>query len=165
VGNPFISQALVKERSRTLTAQAKRRRSSHETVSNFLAEVRIFATCGKKELRAIAKAAKIATVSKGTQIITEGDDGDTMYVILDGTARVSRGGRRLATASAGDAFGELAILSRGPRTASVIATSDLEVAIITRRQLWNLLEAAPAFGRKLLESLADIVRELDKKVV
>ena len=56
-------------------------------------------------------------------------------------------------------------MSKGPRTASVVATSDLEVAIISRRQLWSLLEDAPAFARKLLESLADIVRELDKKIV
>jgi CRP-like cAMP-binding protein len=167
VGNPFISQALAKERSRAISSEAKssRRASSPETLSSHLSSVRIFATSGKKELRAIAKAAKISTVRTGTQVITEGEEGDTMYVILDGTARVSRNGRKLATAGPGDSFGELALLSRGPRTATVVATSDLEVAIITRRQLASLLEAAPSFARKLLESLADIVRELDKKIV
>jgi CRP-like cAMP-binding protein len=53
----------------------------------------------------------------------------------------------------------------GPRTASVVALSDMEVAIIARRQLSGLLEAAPGFTRKLLESLADLVRDLDKKIV
>ena len=89
-----------------------------------------------------------------------------MYVILDGTARVSRGGRRIATLGRGDAFGELALLSKGPRTATVVATSHIDAAIITRRQLNGLLEGdAPAFARKLLEALADKVRELDKKVI
>ena len=102
VGSPFISQALVKERSRTLTRQAANRRSSPETVSSHLSSVRLFSTSGKKELRSIAKSAKIVSVTQGTQLITEGDDGDTMYVILDGTARVSRNGRKLAIAGPGD---------------------------------------------------------------
>jgi CRP/FNR family transcriptional regulator, cyclic AMP receptor protein len=165
VGNPFISQALVRERSRTLERQAANQRLASAQVTAHLSAVRIFATCGKKELREIAKTAKIAKVHSGTQIITEGDEGHTMYVILTGSARVSRNGRRLATVGTGNAFGELALLSKGPRTASVVALSDMEVAIITRRQLSRLLETAPAFARKLLESLADMVRDLDKKVV
>jgi CRP/FNR family cyclic AMP-dependent transcriptional regulator len=165
VGNPFISQALVRDRTRDLERQATASRRAHERVSDHLAAVGLFANCGKKELRAIAKQAKITTVHNGTQIITEGEEGNTMYVILDGTARVSRNGRRLATISAGDSFGELALLSKGPRTATVVATSDIEAAVISRRQLNGLLEDAPAFARKLLEALAGIVRELDKKVV
>jgi CRP/FNR family transcriptional regulator, cyclic AMP receptor protein len=165
VGNPFISQALVRERTRDLQAQATSSRKAHQVVSDHLSSVRLFSSCGKKELRAIAKTAKLVTVHNGTQMITEGEDGNTMYVILDGTARVSRGGRRLATIGPGDSVGELALLSKGPRTATVVATSNIEAAVITRRQLNGLLEDAPAFARKLLEGLADVVRELDKKVV
>lgn len=165
MGNPFISQAVVRDHTRTLEGQATESRQAADHVSAHLSAVRIFATCGRKELRAIAKTAKIVTVHKGTQIINEGDEGNTMYVILVGTARVSRAGRKLATAGPGDAFGELALLSKGPRTASVVALSDMELAMITRRQLSRLLESAPAFARKLLESLADMVRELDKKIV
>jgi CRP/FNR family cyclic AMP-dependent transcriptional regulator len=165
VGNPFISQALVRERTRRFEKEAARYRQASQQVTAHLAAVRLFATCSKKELRAIAKTAKLANVHKGTQIITEGDQGNTMYVILVGSARVSRGGRKLATVGPGDGFGELALLGNGPRTASVVALSDMEVAIITRRQLSRLLEEAPPFARKLLESLADVVRELDKKVV
>ena len=165
MGNPFISQALVRERTRDLERQAASSRKAHQVVSDHLSAVRLFSSCGKKELRAIAKTAKLITIHNGTQMITEGEDGNTMYVILDGTARVSRGGRRLATIGAGDSVGELALLSKGPRTATVVATSDIEAAIITRRQLNGLLEDAPAFARKLLEALADIVRVLDKKVV
>jgi CRP-like cAMP-binding protein len=165
VGSPYISQALVRDRTRRLARRAKSRRQALAELSEHLAEVSLFATCGKKELRAIAKTAKIANVNKGTQMITEGDPGETMYVILAGSARVSRGGRKIATAGRGDSFGELALLSKGPRTATVVALSDMEVAIITRRQLTALLTAAPAFARKLLQSLADLVRKLDKKVV
>jgi CRP-like cAMP-binding protein len=165
VGNPFISQALVRDRTRKYESEAARYRQAADRLTAHLSDVRLFATCSRRELRAIAKTAKLANIYKGTQIITEGEPGNTMYVILAGTARVSRNGRKLATLGPGDAVGELALLSKGPRTASVVALSDMEVAIITRRQLSKLLEDAPPFARKLLESLADVVRELDKKVV
>lgn len=165
MGNPFIATALVRERNRDLEHQASSSRKPHDQVTAHLGAVRLFASCGKKELRAIAKTAKVVPVHSGTQIITEGDEGNTMYVILVGSCRVSRNGRKLATVGPGASFGELALLSKGPRTATVVAVTDLEVAIITRRQLNGLLEAAPGFARKLLESLADIVRDLDKKVV
>lgn len=165
MGNPFISQALVRERTRDLEKQAASSRKAHDQVSAHLSTVRLFASCGKKELRAIAKTAKIVPVHSGTQIITEGDEGNTMYVILSGSCRVARNGRKLATLGPGASFGELALLSKGPRTATVVAVTDMEVALITRRQLNGLLEDAPSFARKLLEALADIVRDLDKKVV
>lgn len=165
MGNPFISQALVRDRTRRLQSEAARHRQASAQVTTHLSAVRLFEACGKKELRAIAKTAKIANVHRGTQIVTEGEPGDTMYVVLVGTARVSRGGRKLAVIGPGDAFGELALLSKGPRTASVVALSDMEVAIIARRQLAGLLADAPTFARKLLESLANVVRELDKKIV
>jgi CRP/FNR family transcriptional regulator, cyclic AMP receptor protein len=165
VGNPYISQALVRDRTRDLEKQAANSRKASDVVTASLSSVRIFSSCGRKELRAIAKTAKTVPVHNGTQIITEGEEGDTMYVVITGSARVSRSGRKLAMVGPGDAFGELALLSKGPRTASVVAVTDMEVAIIARRQLNRLLEAAPSFARKLLESLAGIVRELDKKVV
>jgi CRP-like cAMP-binding protein len=165
VGNPYISQALVHERTRDLERQATNSRKAHDQVTAHLSSVRLFESCGKKELRAIAKTAKVIPVHSGTQIITEGDDGNTMYVILAGSCRVARNGRKLATIGPGASFGELCLLSKGPRTATVVAVTDLEVAVITRRQLNSLLDKAPAFARKLLESLANIVRDLDKKVV
>ncbi len=165
MANPLITAALVRDRTRSLETESKNRREAADVVIGHLKAVRLFSTCTRKELRAIAKSAKITNVKQGAQIITEGDDGNTMYVLLAGTARVSRSGRKLATVGPGVAFGELALLSKGPRTATVVAVSDMEVAIITRRKLTRVLEEAPDFARKLLEALADMVRENDKKLV
>jgi CRP-like cAMP-binding protein len=165
VANPLIMAALVDERMRDTETDSKTRRQAADVVTAHLKAVRLFSTCTRKELRAIAKSAKITNVKQGAQIITEGDEGNTMYVVLVGTARVSRGGRKLATVGPGSAFGELALLSKGPRTATVVALSDMEVAIITRRKLTRVLTDAPDFARKLLEALADMVRENDKKLV
>jgi CRP-like cAMP-binding protein len=165
VGNPLISHQIVRDRVRTLERDAANRRQAASALPEILGAARIFSACGKKELRLIAKAARIGIVPKNSTIMTEGDTGDTMYVILAGTARVSRNGRKLATLGPGDAVGELALLSKGPRSATVAAQSEMEVAIISRRAFSKLLEDAPGFSRKLLESLANVIRDLDKKVV
>jgi CRP/FNR family cyclic AMP-dependent transcriptional regulator len=165
VGNPYISQALARERTRDLERDAARSRKAHDQVTAHLSSVRLFETCGKKELRSIARTAKIVNIHSGTQMITEGDEGNSMYVILAGSCRVTRNGRKLATLGPGASFGELCLLSKGPRTATVVAVTDMEAALITRRQINGLLEKAPSFSRKLLEALSNMVRELDKKVV
>jgi CRP/FNR family transcriptional regulator, cyclic AMP receptor protein len=165
VANPLITAALVHERTRDLENESTSRRQAADVVTAHLKAVRLFSTCTRKELRAIAKLAKITNVKQGAQIITEGDDGNTMYVVLVGTAKVTRGGRKIASAGPGSCFGELALLSKGPRTASVTALSDMEVAVITRRKLTRVIGEAPDFALKLLETLADMVRENDKKLV
>ena len=165
MGNPLISHELVRDRSRSFEREAASRRQVSSALTDHLASNRMFAACGKKELRAVAKAARIGVVRRDTTIMTEGEDGKTMYVILSGSAKVTRNGRRLATIGPGDTVGELALLTKQPRAATVVATSDMEVAVISRKSFAKLLDAAPAFQRKLLESLANVVRELDKKVV
>jgi CRP-like cAMP-binding protein len=77
---------------------------------------------------------------------------------------VSRNGRKIAALGAGDAVGELALLGKAKRNASVDADSDLDVAEISRRSLSKLVHDVPSFSLKLLEAMADRVRELDNRV-
>jgi CRP-like cAMP-binding protein len=65
-------------------------------------------------------------VAAGTTIVNEGEDGDEFFVILDGTARVSRQGRKIATLGPGSGFGELALFDNAPRNATVVADTDME---------------------------------------
>ncbi len=96
--------------------------------------------------------------------MTEGENAETMYAIVSGIARVSRNGRKVATLGAGDAVGELALIGRTERNASVNAETDLQVAEINGRELRKLIASVPSFAQKLLEALAARVRELDKRV-
>ncbi len=130
-----------------------------------LAYVSLFSLCSKRELRQIAKCAKTKTVRAGTTLVAEGEQGDTMYVLLSGHAAVKKGGRRIAQVERGGVVGELAVLAKTPRNATVTTTTDAEVAIIGRRDVFKLIEDAPGFSRKLLEALADRVRDLDKRIV
>jgi CRP/FNR family transcriptional regulator, cyclic AMP receptor protein len=74
---------------------------------------------------------------------------------------VSRDGDTVATLKAGDYFGELAVLQPAPRTATVTATTDIEMLIVTSRELIILLADVPLFARKLLNGMAGRIQEAD----
>jgi CRP-like cAMP-binding protein len=156
--HPMVADALVRDRSRAGGS------APLTGIAAALASTRLFALCSRKELRTVAKQAKLRTIPKGTRIMTEGDAGETMLVILSGVARVSRRNRKVASLGAGDAVGELAVLGRTTRNATVDAETDLEVAEITRRSLSKLIADVPSFSQKLLESLAARIRELDNRL-
>jgi CRP-like cAMP-binding protein len=134
-------------------------------VANALAYVTLFSLCSKRELKLVAKLAKTKKMNAGTTIVTEGETGETMFVLLSGRATVKKGGRKLAERGAGDVIGELAVLTKSPRNATVTLTSDAELATISRRDVYRLIEDAPGFARKLLEALANRVQELDRRAV
>jgi CRP-like cAMP-binding protein len=145
-----------------------RQRSSDRAnagIAGALEHVALFSMCSKRELKLVAKLAKVRSVKAGTTLVTEGETDDDMFVILSGSASVERNGRKLATVGAGESVGELAVLSKAPRNATVTTRTDCEVAVISRRHVQRMLEDAPGFSRKLLEALANRVRELDRKVV
>lgn len=99
----------------------------------------------------------------GKELVDQGDIGREAFVILSGTASVRRNGRKIATLGPGDPFGELALLDHGPRTASVVAESELRLFVLTARRFNAVLDEAPGLSRKLLGALASRVRELDSK--
>ncbi|MDQ1508301.1 MAG: family transcriptional regulator, cyclic receptor protein, partial [Actinomycetota bacterium] len=112
-------------------------------IESALAHTSLFSQCSARELRLIAKLAKTRKVPEGTRLVVEGEVGDNMLVLLSGSATVQRGGRRIATLSAGDVIGELGVLSRAPRNATAITTADSEIAVIGQRAMNRLIADAP----------------------
>lgn len=129
-----------------------------------LSQVALFSSCSQRDLQRIAKAADEITLEAGHQLMDQGDVGREAYIILDGTAVVRRGGRKVAELGPGDTAGELSLLDLGPRTASVVAQTDLRVLVLTARNMSSLLDETPALARKLLASMAGRIRELDRKI-
>src|SRR4051794_30678267 len=128
-----------------------------------LGNVPLFRACTKQDLRRIARLADYDTAKSGEVIVQEGRRGNELYVLVDGEAHVSRGDKTVATLTAGDYFGELAVLRPAPRTATVTATTDVELLIVTARELAILLMDVPLLARKLLTGMAGRIQESDAK--
>jgi CRP-like cAMP-binding protein len=130
-----------------------------------LAEVPLFSACSKKDLTLVARRAEEVRVPAGKVLVREGETGHEFFVIVDGTARVTRQGKRVATLGPGKAFGELALLDKHPRNATVIAESDMDLVVLGQREFAGIIDEVPGFARKLLAGMAARLREADRRSV
>jgi CRP/FNR family cyclic AMP-dependent transcriptional regulator len=128
-------------------------------VTDKLGKVPMFSECTRRELSAIMRAAKEVSHPEGHVIAKEGDRGVGFFLITDGTAKVSIGGKTRAKLGPGDFFGEVALLDRGPRTATVTSTSPIQLVGLTAWVFRGLLEEHPTIALKMLEIVAKRLRE------
>ena len=125
----------------------------------------MFSACSKRDLQLVARRAEDVRVAAGKVLVNEGETGHEFFVILDGTARVTRRGKRVATIGAGNAFGELALLDKAPRNATVIAETPMELVVLGQREFAGIIDEVPGFARKLLAGMAKRLRDSDAKSV
>lgn len=137
--------------------------ANQEEIIKHLASIELFAGCSKAELKKIARLTKEETYKDGAILVEQGNTGRTAYVILSGKTVVRRGTRKIAELSKGDAFGEMALLDHGPRTAYVIANGDVTVFAIHGKDFQKLMVSVPRLAIKIAAGLAARVRELDRK--
>jgi CRP-like cAMP-binding protein len=115
----------------------------------------LFTGCTKKELRELATIADEVDLRKGANLTREGRPGHEFIVLVEGTARVTQKGRKLADLGAGDWLGEIALLTKGPRTATVTTTSPARILVITDRAFRRVVGDMPSIALKVLTSVAD----------
>lgn len=127
-----------------------------------LARVPLFATCSTKDLQKIAKASDEIAVKAGTTLVDQGQQGREAFIVVDGTATVKRNGRKITSVGPGAVIGELSLLDRGPRTATVMAETDMTVLVIDQRNFAGVIDQVPALAHKLLATLAGRIRDLDR---
>jgi CRP-like cAMP-binding protein len=118
-------------------------------------KVPLFAHYGKRELAEIARVADEIDLRIGKALTREGETGREFIVLLEGTAEVRKGGRKLRTLGAGDFLGEIALLVNVPRTATVVTTSPVRALVITARDFRRVLGRSPVTQVKLVEALAE----------
>ena len=129
-----------------------------------LAQVRLFSALSKKELTMIGRASDEVKVPAGKVIVEEGSPGHEFFLILSGTAAVKRNNRKIATLGTGQYFGEMALLDRGPRSASIAAETDMTLLVLGQREFSGLLDEIPGLAHKILSTMAARLREADSKV-
>jgi CRP/FNR family cyclic AMP-dependent transcriptional regulator len=117
--------------------------------------VPLFSSCSKKELEAIAAQADELVVPAGKTLTKEGARGREFMVIVDGSAEVRKKGRRLNLLGSGDFLGEIALISGGPRTATVTTTSETDLLVLTDRAFEQLTKKMPSINASVLKAVSE----------
>ncbi|MGP0030993.1 MAG: cyclic nucleotide-binding domain-containing protein [Acidimicrobiales bacterium] len=128
-----------------------------------LSKIWLFSTCSSKDLRTIRKSLEEVTVPPGRVLCEQGTIGREFFLIVSGQAAVKINNRKQATLGPGQYFGELALLDRRPRSASVVSETDMDLLILGQRQFNGVLDAVPPLSRKLLAAMATRLRESDAR--
>jgi CRP-like cAMP-binding protein len=120
-----------------------------------LKSIPLFQTVSDEELAEIAPFAEETTVEAGTQLVREGDFSYEFFAIEDGQAEVTRGGEHLADLGPGDFFGEIGLLERDLRTASVVAKADMRLITLTGWDMKRMEKAMP----QAVEQIRDVLEQ------
>jgi CRP-like cAMP-binding protein len=128
---------------------------------DFMRDVPLFAGLLRSELDRIALVMNPRDVAAGDVVCAEGEPGSEFFLIAGGEAEIDRGGQTVAKLSVGDHFGELALLDRGPRSATVRAVTDLRLYVLRDESFAAVLNEVPALAQKLLAAMARRLREAD----
>jgi CRP/FNR family cyclic AMP-dependent transcriptional regulator len=122
---------------------------------DLLKRVPLFASCSKKELEALALIADEIDLREGSALTREGQPGREFFVLIEGTVEVTQDGEEIARLGAGDWFGEIALLTKASRTATVTAASPVRVLVVTDRAFRQVLETTPSIAVKMLERVGE----------
>ncbi len=136
-----------------------------DLVLEHLGKIPLFAGCSKKQLSHLRSQLTETTVNAGKTLVKQGSTGYECFVIVEGHAEVLVDDQVISRLGPGDYFGELALLDRRPRSATVRATTDLLVMVLSQREFANLLDTVPGLSLKLLENLALRLREANRRAV
>jgi len=104
----------------------------------------------------------IVTIPKGQTVFAEGDLGDAMFVLLDGSVEISVHGLKLEEAGPGTIMGEMSLIDNSPRAATVVAMSDCKLAIIEINGFKFLIRESPDFAICVMQVMAYRLRNTDK---
>jgi CRP-like cAMP-binding protein len=119
-----------------------------------LRRIPLFAECTKAELVEVAINADERQAPSGEKLTEQGQRGREFFILVDGTVAVRRGGKKLADLGPGNWFGEIAILTYKPRTATVTATSAVRLLVISDRAFRRVVETTPRIALKVLRNIA-----------
>jgi CRP-like cAMP-binding protein len=129
-----------------------------------LEEVPLFEGLSKRHLRRVAKLARVRRFASGSRLVRAGDSGRSFFVLLDGTAKVVRRGGRPRRLKTGDYFGEMALLDGAPRSADVVAETDVLALTVDRSGFTKLLGVEPTLAQTLLRTLATRLRAAETSI-
>lgn len=144
-----------------------------ELKKQVLSQMPLFRQLDERELLRVLQVTEVEPYKDGQRVISEGERGECLYIVLDGQVRVIRGDTEVKTLSVGEHFGEMALIRSQPRSASVESIGDSELLLIRRADFFEILRSQPRIAVKLLwqftgvlaDRLADTTRDLGEAKV
>jgi CRP-like cAMP-binding protein len=130
-----------------------------------LKTIPLFASCDARELERLGMLTDEVDLPAGRVLFNQGDAAAELFIVLDGSVRVERDGQVIANRGAGEFFGEMALVSEGPRMATATLESDSRFLVLGRREFHSLMDEFPALKMRVLETLASRIRSLDTSAV
>ncbi len=126
-----------------------------------LKRVPLFSHCSKKQLAEIASITDLVVFPAGTRLIREGAVGREFMVIVEGAVEVRRKGRKINELGAGGFIGEMALISKAPRNATVTTSQDSSLLVVSDRAFWGLLERVPDLATSVIRALGERLQPHD----
>lgn len=119
----------------------------------------IFKFLTYKELVRIMNITRVKPADTGEAVINEGDEGEDLFIILSGKVRVHKGETDIVTLSSGDHFGEMALIDKAPRSASITALVPSRLLQIGRSDFFKIIRNEPRLATKLLWSFLQVISD------
>ena len=129
-----------------------------DSKTEVLARVPLFRHCSPKDLAFVASRADEVDIESGRTLIRQGEPSDTFYVLLDGEATVDVDGASRPAMKAGDFFGEISMLDRGPATATVVAASPTRAMVMSHAQFRDAIKGNDALLAAVMTAMAERLR-------
>lgn len=118
-----------------------------------LASIPLLSGCSKRELEQIGAIADETNVPADQTLIRQNEPAHEFFALIEGTADVLRNGRKVKAMSGGDFFGEIALIAKTTRTATVTTSSPARLLVIRGRDFERVLSEAPSIAVKILREL------------
>ena len=131
---------------------------------SLLKRVPLFERCSKRDLGKIGSLVREVEYPTGTPIVREGEPGSELFIIVDGEVDVRSRARKLATLPAGNYFGEIALITGSPRTASVTTGTPVRALVIQGRDFRKLLQDSPEIQFKVLQEIGKRLEERSSRL-
>lgn len=134
---------------------------SRDEKLDLLRSVPLFVGLGRSQIERLGMLTEEVELPAGRVLMRQGERGQEMIVVIEGTVRVERDGRVIAERGAGEVLGEMALLDGGPRTATCTLLTAGRLLVVGRREFEAVMEEFPEVRMRILETLAGRLRSLE----
>jgi CRP-like cAMP-binding protein len=128
---------------------------------DLLRSIGLFSQLGKKEIERLGQLTEEVDVKPGQVLMRQGDRGHEMFVIASGQVKIERDGRDLGLRGPGEVIGEIALLSEGPRGATVTVVEPTRAFVVSHADFHALMDEMPSVRMCVLDVLAGRLRSID----